>query len=338
MYSTEMVFPVTGNKEASLLLEVIEADDLILELVKPNILQLRGRKENITTAAYQLARAKHWSEGGVFGYWDQKHHLSQKKEPPLLFDMEWTDEREVDLAFDLLKREEHLAGTDVEIFLSEPMEVRRRLERKWREIFPQVHSLTIRSAFKTGLHWLMEEMIPSMQAFKGIEINVQEDAGEKGLELPIRWIQELYPADRLIEKEIGLKAGLVTYKLEGNLPHTYEVYGLNGQGEKHFISSLDVPVSRLPYIDGKHDVYPVSSAVRIWKNGVAEEHLIQTDRERFYRFYVDKVLPKLRDTVSDYQPGQGHTRPLFDRIEMDVWMSEEEVKLQVDEERVGELK
>ncbi|KQL21406.1 M14 family metallopeptidase [Cytobacillus solani] len=337
MYSTEIVFPVTGNKEASLQLEVLEGDDPILELVKPNVLQLRGRKENMAAAAYQLARAKHWSEGGVFGYWEQKHQLSQKKEPPLLFEMQWSDEKEVDVAFDHLKREEDLAGTDIEIFLSEPAEVRRRLEEEWRAIFPQVHSLTIRSAFKAGLHWLMEEMIPSLQPYKEIEIKVREEAGEKGLELPIRWIQELYPADRLIEEEIGLKADLVTYKLEGNLSHTYELYGLDEQGEKHFISSLDVPVSRLPYIDGKHDVYPASSAVRIRKNGVEEEQLIQTDRERFYRFYADKVLPKLRDAISDYHPGQGHTRPLFDRIEIDVWMSEEEIKLQVDEERVSAL-
>lgn len=337
MYTTNIVFPVTGNIEASLQLEVLDGENSILELLKPNVLQLRGKKEQIPFAAHQLARAKHWSEGGVIGYWEQNHQLSQKKEPPLLFDMQWSDEKEVDAAFDLLKGTEDLTGADVEIFLSEPAEIRRKLEEEWRAIFPQVHSLTIRSAFKTGLHWLMEEMIPSLQAYEGIEISVREEAGEKGLELPIRWIQELYPADRLIEEEIGLKADLVTYKLEGNLSHTYEVYGLDEQGDKHFIGSLDVPVSRLPYIDGKHDVYPVSSAVRIWKKGVAEEHLIQTDRERFYRFYVDKVLPKLRDAVSDYHPGQGHTRPLFDRIEIDVWMSEEEVKLQVDEERVSAL-
>lgn len=337
MYSTEIVFPVTGNKEASLQLEVLEDEESRMDLLKPNVLQLRGRKENIASSAHQLARATHWSDGGVFGYWEQKHQLAQKKEAPLLFEMEWIDEREVDLAFALLKRAENLAGADVEIFLSEPTEVRRRLEREWRAIFPQVHSLTIRSAYKAGLHWLMEEMIPSLQQYKAIEIKVRAEAGENGLELPIRWIQELYPADRLIEEEMGLQADFVSYQLEENLRHTYEIYGLDQQGEKHFVSSLDVPVSRLPYIDGKHSVYPVSSAIRIWKNGVAEEHLIQTDRERFYRFYVDDVLTKLKSEVSAYHPGQGHTRPLFDRIEIDVWMSEEEAKLPVDEERVSAL-
>ncbi|MGM0902939.1 MAG: M14 family metallopeptidase [Bacillota bacterium] len=354
MYSTRISFPVTGEPDASLQIVIGEGPGAgsglgeyqnlvvpILELLDSNVLSLKGSREMLPSAMAQLARSKHWSEGGSFGYWEKKQQLSQKSEAPLLFEMAWKDDREVDLAFQILTESESLDGADVEVFLSEPFEIRQQLEQEWKGKFPGIHSLVIRSAFKTGLHWMMEEVLPEWQAsdrhIHGIEIKVQKETGEKGLELPIRWIQELYPIDRCIEDLMGLKASQVYFKLEEDLGHTYEIYGINEQGDKFFFSHLDVPVSSLPYVDGQHMVYPVSSAVRIHHGVEVEERLIQTDRERFYRFYVEEVLPKLWREVSYYRPGQGHTRPLFDRIEVDVWMSEEEKSLQVDKERVSSL-
>lgn len=344
MCSTDIIFPVTGNGSSSegLRLEVLGDSSASLELTEPNVLQLKGPKELLGLAAQHLAREKHWSEGGAFGYWEQGYLLKQKTEAPLLFEAEWEDVQETDLAYGVLKGSGDLEGADIEVFLSEPVEVRRNLEKQWGNLFPKVKTLKVRSAFKTGMHWLVEEVLPdlreSAEDVLGLEIKVKKETGEHGLELPIRWIQEMYPADRLIEEEYNLKAAQVNYQLEDKLEHTYEVFRVDAQGVRHFAGSLDVPVSELPYVDGKHYVYPVSSAVRIRKGGiVVREQLIQTDRERFYRHYTEEVLPRIRREVADYKDGQGHTRPLFDRIEIDVWMSEEERKLPVDEERVSSL-
>ncbi|MEH7388886.1 M14 family metallopeptidase [Bacillus sp. JJ1474] len=345
MYSTKIEFPITGNADAALQFQVTEGSNMMLELPYPNTLRLAGNKTNLPAAIYHLARAKHWSEGGEFGYWEQEHKLSQKTEPSLLFEMNWTDEWEADRAFEVLANEKDLEGANIEIYLSEPLEVRKALEKEWQLHFPQIKSITIRSAFKTGFHWFIEEVLPEFidseiqdEGIQGIEIKVQKQAGKNALELPIRWIQELYPLDKYIEKEIGLKAELVQYALEDGLEHTYEVYRIGKLGEKYLMGYLDVPVSKLPYVDEKHSVYPSSSAVRILKFGEEPiEHIVQSDRERFYRFYMLEVLPSLRREVSSYRPGQGHNRPLFDRIEIDVWMSEEERKLSIDEERVSSL-
>ncbi|MCS0824612.1 M14 family metallopeptidase [Cytobacillus firmus] len=343
MYSTDIVFPLTGDySTGGLLLEVLEDSSTSLELKESNVLQLKGRKESIGSAAHHLAKEKHWSDGGAFGYWEQRYNLNQKIEAPLLFEAEWEDVHETELAYRILKDSEDLAGADIEIFLSEPSEIRRYLEKKWKELFPEVNTLKIRSAFKAGMNWLVEEVMPelreSLKTVHGLEIIVKKESGENGLELPIRWIQEMYPVDSLIEEEYGLKATLVNYKLDTTSAHTYLVFRVDEQGIRHFVSSLDVPVSKLPYLDGKHYVYPVSSAVRVRTGeGVVREQLIQTDRERFYRFYTEEVLPRLRREIADYKDGQGHTQPLFDRIEIDVWMSEEECKLSIDEERISSL-
>lgn len=333
MHATNFTFPVTGNQAARLQLKMVEGSETVLELADRNFLRFRGKKDTLPLALGELARAKHWSEGGSFGYWEQEYQLAEKTEAPLLFEMDWSDQRETDLAFQIIQETKNLEAAELEIFISESYDIRKRLEEEWKARFPSVKSMKIRSAFKPGLHWMMEEILPLLETFQGLEIKVREENGDGGLELPIRWIQELYPVDRYIEEKIGMKAGLITFQLEKELAHTYEVYGVDEQGAQSFIGCLDVPVSRLRYIDGERYVYPVSSAVRI--NG--EDLLVPTDRERFYQFYVTEVLPRLRQEVADYQPGQGHIRPLFDRIEIDVWMSEEERRLGVDEERISSL-
>ncbi|MCH6268031.1 M14 family metallopeptidase [Bacillus sp. FJAT-50051] len=343
MYSTSIIFPITGNQAARFQFDIKEGSDAaVLELLEANQLRLTGKREALPAALNELAKAKHWSEGGAFGYWEQEYLLSQKKEAPLLFESVWSGEREVDLAFKVLEASKNLEAVNVEIFLSEPLEVRNRLVAEWKAIFPAIHSLSIRSAFKPGFHWMMEEVLPSLQTagetITKMDIYVREEQGEMGLELPIRWIQELYPVDRCLEEKLGLKADCVHFKLVKDLDHTYEVHIWNEKEEKQLAGCLDVPVSKLLYLDHQRYVYPVSSVVRIsGDGGREEEHLIQTDRERFYCYYVEEVLPKLRKEVSKYNPGQGRNRPLFDRIEIDVWMSEEEQKLGVDEERISSL-
>lgn len=164
MYSTSIVFPITGNQAARFQFDIKEGSDAaVLELLESNQLRLTGKREALPAALNELAKAKHWSEGGAFGYWEQEYLLSQKKEAPLLFESVWSGEREVDLAFKVLEESKNLEAANVEIFLSEPLEVRNRLVAEWKAIFPAIHSLSIRSAFKPGFHWMMEEVLPSLQ-------------------------------------------------------------------------------------------------------------------------------------------------------------------------------
>ncbi|PKC50862.1 hypothetical protein RhiirA1_485154, partial [Rhizophagus irregularis] len=48
-------------------------------------------------------------------------------------------------------------------------------------------------------------------------------------------------------------------------------------------------------------------------------------------------LPKLVETIGDIKDGMGYTEPLFSGLQVEVWMSEEEEKLGVDEERTSSL-
>ncbi|MBE1556034.1 M14 family metallopeptidase [Sporosarcina limicola] len=339
LYCTEIDFPVTQNNDAKISFAIVQAEQTELTLQRENAICLAGTKDNLPAALHSFVRSTHWSEGGTIGNWEQQQLLASKNEAELLFEQTWTDDSEVDRVFDCLQASSNLDDAIIEIYLSEPVNRRKELSAEWQKVFPQVQSIVVRSAFKTGFHWIKEELLHDLhEDVEKVVISVKEDVNEHALELPIRWIQEMYPIDRYIEEMTTIHSEDVTFILEGNQEPTYEVFGELRNGKKKRIGVLNVPVSRMPYVDERHAVYPSTSAVQIFQNGtLVEEQIIETDRAQFYRYYMAQILPELREAISEYNDGQGHTRPLFDRIEIDVWMSEEEAKLPVDEERISSL-
>src|SRR6185312_9925486 len=99
--------------------------------------------------------------------------------------------------------------------VSEPRKVRQNLcERIKRELAQQgfrerceVHVL---DAFKAGLCWLREVVVPQWRSLRGIAnielrfrpLDVNEN--EPLLDLKIRWLQELFPADELLAREFDI--------------------------------------------------------------------------------------------------------------------------------------
>lgn len=338
LHSTEIQHALTGQEGAHIQFTVASGEQSVLTLEEKNRVRLAGTKTDVPKALRTLAASNHWSEGGAFGHWEQ-HVIDDKPQSPLLIEESWSDEGEIERVIRAMHSSANLEHADVEVYLSEPLEIREQLAAQLKSDYPAMNSIRVRSSFKTGFHWIQEELISELTVdIQELLIDVQKDERAQALELPIRWIQEIYPIDRYIEETTALRADDVTFTLNSELESTYAVYGMLQNNVKKLLGTLQVPVSKMNYVDGKHVVYPSTSAVRIIRHGeVIEEQIIETDRAQFYRYYTEEILPKLRKSVELYNEGQGHIRPLFDRIELDVWMSESEQKLPVDEERISSL-
>ncbi|MHA6259742.1 M14 family metallopeptidase [Sporosarcina sp. CAU 1771] len=339
LYSTALEFPITKREGAKISFTLVEGTQNKLLLTKDNAFQLEGPIDQLPKTLHSFSRSTHWSEGGSMGFWEEQLVHDSTKEAKLLLEEKWSDVGEVEEVFKSINSSVYLDGSSIEVYLSEPIEVREALQEKWKNSFPQIETITIRSAFKTAFHWFSEELIPLFpMGIKKIIISVKKEENLNALELPIRWIQEIYPIDRYIEEMTQIQSDQVIFTLEEEQKHTYIVFAELENGETITLGCLDVPISKMAYVDGVHSVYPSTSALRIVKNGsLVEEKIIETDRARFYSYYMNKVLPKLRASTSNFNEGQGHSRPLFDRIEIEVWISEEEAKLPVDEERISAL-
>lgn len=338
LYSTSLDLPVSGNEHARIQFQVVSAEETQLRLKGINHIELSGSKESSPKALRKLNESKHWSQQGDFGYWEQELVLKGKNEAELWFETSWEDISEREIAVLALSKLEQVPDY-LELFLSEPFDIRQGFEKELKEKFPSANPVRVRSAFKAGFHWIREELLPVIdQEITKIHISVRKEKGSEGLELPIRWIQELYPIDKIIEKDTHLTAEDVTFTLHDNQEFTYQVEAVYGDGTRQTIGNLEVPVSKMPYVTSGQFAYPSTGAVRMRRQGIMDKDIpISTDRERFYLHYLQEFLPDLKSKLADYQEGQGHTRPLFDRIEIDVTMSEEEEKLHVDEERTSSL-
>lgn len=338
LYSTSLSLPVSGNEYARIQFQVISGEETQLQLVEINHIKLSGSKESNPQSLRKLNESKHWSQQGDFGYWEQELVLEDKKKAELWFETSWEDLSEREIAVLALSNLEQLPN-HLELFLSEPLDIRQEFEEELKVKFPSANSVKVRSAFKAGFHWIREELFPGINSnVTGLHISVRRETNSDGLELPIRWIQELYPIDKVIEKDTHLKADDVTFSLHDDQEFTYQVEAIFRDGTRKLIGSLEVPVSKMPYVTSDMFAYPSTGAVRMSYEGIVDEYIpISTDRERFYLYYLQQFLPNLKRKLGGYKEGQGHTRPLFDRIEIEVTMSEEEEKLHVDEERTSSL-
>lgn len=339
LYSTSIELPVTGNRDADIHFHAEYGQDTKLSLSRENRLKLTGTKESCPNALASLNNSRHWSEQGGFGYWEQEMKLEDKQQAVEWYETKWTDVSEKELVIRYLESLPKIPSGRMEVYLSEPLEIRNSFREELRGRYPGLDNIVVRSAFKTGFHWIREELLPELSSDSiGIHISFRKETREDGLELPIRWLQELYPIDKLIEKTTHVTADRVTFSLEDQLQSTYKVEVVMADGTRQLLGEMEVPTARIPYINDIQFAYPSTGAVKVFENAkLSSETLIPTDRERFYLFYLQQFLPGLQNKLSGINEGQGHVRPLFDRLEIDVTMSEEEEKLGVDEERTSSL-
>lgn len=344
MSSTRLHFPFTGSGSTGLPIRIEQANthDEIYFHKREQKLYLRGVR-----AVHYFARAKHWSENGDYGLWELSEHHADKNEEKL-FEITWEDpgerKRLLDRCQDLASASGNMDGIKIEVFVSEPKSIRDSIKENIETLFPAATSVKVRSAFKPAFLWIEEEVLPELIPLKEkidhINIVCLEEQRADGLELPIRWIQELYPADRFLEENLGIAADRINFALTKDSRHTFSLIARDQQGNMLYENVLDVPVSEMDYVERGKKVYPTTGAIKLFHHhSVVYEELLPTDRERFYEFYRREVLPELWAKVRKHtdDPERGFTRPLFDRIEIKASMSEEERKLGIDEERISSM-
>lgn len=343
MESTTLSFPITGphsNHPFQFHFETTTKVTGVIS-VKGNSVYFSGASEPLTKAISYFFREKHWSVGGHFGIWEYPYQTLNLKEKEL-FQYTWNDKGEVSELYRYLTSLDESPKDPLEIntFISEPATIRKEIKNNIQAKYPLAH-IHVRSAFKPGFFWLTEEILPKLKlldSIKTITIKCLEESRSEGLELPIRWIQEIYPVDELLAQELSIETTCIDFELQKDLKTTYQIIVHDENKECIFQSNLSIPVSKVPYVeDGKYS-FPTTSYLSV-KNEFEEiiSTTIKTDRERFYTYYLDSILPLLWKQAKDKDEVSGFLKPLFDRVEIEVEMSEEEKKLPIAEERISSL-
>ncbi len=232
----------------------------------------------------------------------------------------------------------------VDVFASEPPAQRAALETELAALvqaeFPTAQ-VRVLSAFKAGLSWLREVVLPELVQVPDLSrvflryAPLPEQEGT--LDLPIRWLQELFPANELIADALGIPLKSVRAE-ETPLPHGIQLRVEATTQPGKVLKAWDclLPTHTRRFIDAMPDagqVVVTGSGVVAWSETTPLLSLSTTsDRERFWDEWQQVVIPRLLEQVAAAGGAHRDLQPFFGELRAEVWLSEPNAALGVREE------
>src|SRR3954469_16936048 len=255
---------------------------------------------------------------------------------------------------DILPKVKAGSKVDVEARLSESPEVRRGVADDARRqlvaagaVNPNVRVL---SAYKQGYMWMAEQVVPELKGKNARAVHVKVSEYHPDLSkkfkfymVPSRWVHELYPIDEIFQRELGLPKDAFSVELVDNPKDTYTLEATDAAGKIVYRNPFSPKTVEREYLDkfpGWSRVIVTTGWVSATIDGVsATDQRIETDSERFWDHYQSTVLPRIYDNVmkvTDNRP-LPEKQPFHRDLDIEVWMSEPDYKIGIDEELVSSL-
>ena len=206
------------------------------------------------------------------------------------------------------------------------------------------------SAYKQGYSWLVDSIEPAL-AGKHVQKLVIEFAPyrdpkkESTMRTEERWIQELYPVDEILARDLKLQLADVTFKrLESDSGPTYRVHAFDKGGKEVLTSDFTAHIHQRPYSTEFNNYEQVGIETGwVTMSGADGKPItterVPTDTEMFWEHYQDTTLPKIVHGILEQNNGKPKLeyQPLFDTIKVDFHMSEPDYSLGLDQERISSL-
>ncbi len=241
--------------------------------------------------------------------------------------------------------------------VSEGPEVRQKLATQLTDILSRAgadrkHSrVEVLCAYKQGYSWLMDEIAPQLAGrdAANLEIDFAKDVdatGVRAMYSPARWVQELYPVDEMLAKQLGIPLEKITLN-EFTPPAaggpTYRVRALDAAGKEILSRDFTVTTAMQPY----NGVIPRYEEVQVDTGWVHLEagsrklldERVETDPEVYWDYYQNKILPRIYHFVMAQAHGdlRPEFAPPFDTLKIDIHMSEPDYAIALDKERISSL-
>lgn len=368
-------FPGTGGWKRFREVMMDMCDDAVLRTADGQIatLQMLKEKEDGAFTVYGSPeisdQQKALFEGVTF-----ENYKAGKKAYEKVYELPWEVEVFEEVlekkVYPILKEGDRLC---VEGALSEGQAVRakikEKIEEKAKSLGAESTETTLICAYKQGFSWIDEVVIPKVREEKPdkIEIyfkpflpegqtewldengatpsyhNLQADNPDKWYDLPIRYLQELYPIEDVLVRELGVDRDAVVFlPYEGDADLTYLCKGYRND-TVCYENTYKAQCSERPYLDeypkmGK--VHPATGYIRVWINGEETVYQkIRTDLEEIWDVYQAEVLPDCRRYIEEKTGGTvtAEQQPFFQELLLDVTVSEPDYRVGCREDLISSL-
>jgi hypothetical protein len=243
---------------------------------------------------------------------------------------------------------------EVSLGVSESPAVRGKVREDLRRLldragFPAAE-VEVLSAYKPGYFWLVERVLPALKGRGIARLTVRfaeerEDLArpKRTYSEPGRWLQELYPVDEVLARELGLPLENIEFEAAAPGGATYGVEAADDKGSVLFKDSFtprtrEIALSTILPEWGQAKV--TTGWLRVVAGGtVVCDQALETDLEKFWAFYQEDVLRAVIGHVRK-KTGDEPTfskQPYFKRLLVDLRASEPDFRTGIDEEIVSSL-
>lgn len=346
----------TTAAEASL--AVAEIDEVLedLEDSKLESLSIEGYFEN------RLPAWEDWLEEELSGKLDvQQIEVTtiRRRDPVEVLTEEPELEWEVDTFWKRFREAAaaHIARdsrVDVEVRLSESPELRNSLRSQIEEEIRGHGALPddvrVLGAYKQGLSWLMDEIVPRLKGrpVSSIEIGWKPLAPDLSQDHrfynePARWLNELYPADDVLADRLGIPLESISFTRQPDQDDTYTLLAKAKDGSTLLSQSFSTRYYERPYLEAFPEVarsLVTTGWLTLSVDGrpVVDER-IPTDLDRIWDYYQGSTLKKIQDhvkSVTGRNPSEDKA-PFFHTLKVELEASEPDFLLGIDQEMVSSL-
>jgi hypothetical protein len=245
-------------------------------------------------------------------------------------------------------------GVEVSLGVSESPTVREKVKGEIKAFldrsgFPAAR-VEVLSAYKPGFFWLVEKVLPALKSKSVGRLTVRFAEERPDLTRarrtyadPTRWLQELYPVDEILSRELGIPLEAIGFEMADPGGPVYSVEAVDGRGAIVLAESFAPRTREIP-LSSVLPEWGTAKATTGWLRVVAGgtvvyDGLLETDLEKFWGFYQAEALTAVVAHVKK-KTGDEPTfskQPYFKRLLVDLQASEPDYRTGLDEEIVSSL-
>lgn len=242
----------------------------------------------------------------------------------------------------------------ISLGVSESPELRKKIKRRIEKILGQNRrqpfEVDVFSSYKQGFFWILERVLPRLKG-KCVHHLIIRFAEEKDdfsvpkrfYTEPSRWLQELYPVDEFLCQNLGIPLERIEFEMKKTKDPVYEVLAYDEKNKLLFKEGFSPRVREMDFLNilpewGKVKVTTGWLKITFGEKTVLDVPL-ESDLERFWEFYQEEILPQVYSYIMK-KTGNEPTfskQPYFKRLLVELWFSEPDFRLGLDEEMVSSL-
>lgn len=233
------------------------------------------------------------------------------------------------------------------VFLSKPKAGRLKLKARLEKILKArgyKPTLRVLNAYKPGLSWLLEEVLPLLKAegcIASLEVLYQPFRSmDHALEMRSRWLQEMFPGPDILGLALAVAPHKIKTLCRPGLKATYEVRAFDAQGRLRLKERLSPPISRFPYLPRHPElgfVHPSTGGILLTQEGrTLLDKPVPTDRERFWQILQTRWLPLIEASMAERlkREAPDGQSAFWEDISVQVSIEETDLRLPLGEERI----